>query len=242
MQRCLKTVALLAVLTAIACGSPVDNATSTLIEQVRLGDPLAQSTYAENKELLESAEAVPIWISVLQTDESASVQQWAAQILGTVGDEAALPALVSAMSAQRDVRDAAVDAIRQFPDEVAARAFSDALQSDNRDARVTALGQLGRLGDASATAAVVESIHSGEPLVAQTAINTLGDLGGADAAAALGDLVLNADMESDMRSAALSNLGRLDPAVAGGQIERVIAALEEQEDASGLLDAARSMQ
>ncbi len=73
MQRRATAILVLTLLVA-ACGSPVSNATGQLIEQVRLGDPLAQQTYAENQELLESEEAFPIWLDALQTDESPQVQ------------------------------------------------------------------------------------------------------------------------------------------------------------------------
>lgn len=241
MHRSLKPVALLAALAVIACGSPVENATSTLIEQIRLGDPLAQTTYAENKELIESEEALPIWIATLQDSEDAQVGVWAAQILGAIGNEDALPALVSAMSGPRDVRDAAVDAIKRFPDDVAVRAFIDALRSDSRDAQATALGQLARLGDTSATAAVAEVARGDNPLVANTAVNTLGDLGGPDAAAALGEMVVDSSLPMETRSAALSNLGRIDAELAAAQLEAIVTALEGQEDASELLEAARQM-
>ena len=231
MHRSLKTIALLAAL----------NATSTLIEQVRLGDPLAQSTYADNKELIESPEAVPIWIATLQEDEDVQVRVWAAQILGATGNEDALPALVGAMSGPRDVREAAVSAIRRYPDDAAVRAFTDALRSDSRDAQSAALGVLARLGSTDATAAVVEVARGDNPLVASTAVNTLGDLGGADAATALGEMVVDPNLPRDLRTAALSNLGRIDAETSGPALDAAIAALEGQEDAAALLEAARQM-
>ena len=50
-RHLIATLALTA--TAIACGSPAENAVATLAEQVRLGDPLAPRTYAENKEVID---------------------------------------------------------------------------------------------------------------------------------------------------------------------------------------------
>jgi HEAT repeat protein len=241
MHRSLKTVALLAALAAIACGSPVENATSTLIEQVRLGDPLAQTTYAENKDLIESEEAVPIWIAELQGAEDIQVRVWSAQILGSIGNDDAMPALVGAMSDVRDVREAAIDAIRRFPDDVAVRGFIDALQSDSRDAQSAALGQLARLGDVQASDAVAEVARGDNPLVADTAVNTLGDLGGANAAAALAALVVDPAVPMERRAHALSNLGRIGGELAQAQMETIITELEGQEDASELLETARQM-
>ena len=58
-RRAIGALTLLAV--TVACGSPVQRATNKLMEQVRLGDPLARETYEEDKDLLLSSEAVPIW-------------------------------------------------------------------------------------------------------------------------------------------------------------------------------------
>jgi HEAT repeat protein len=242
MNRTLTAIVLSVALISIACGSPAENAAGTLMEQVSLGDPLAQGTYAENKELLESAEAVPIWIEALQSNESTQVREWAARILGAGGDETAIPALVAAMSDNRDVREAAIDAIRRYDDTVMATAFIDALRGGNRDAQISALGQIGRLGDVGATAAVAEAARSSEALVSRTAVNTLGDLGGADAVTALGELVTDASVDADARAAALSNLGRIDTPESSDQIAAIITALEGQEDAAELLTAAQQMQ
>ena len=90
-----------------ACGSPLERAAGRLVEQARLDDPQVNETYQQNKELLESPEAVPLWIETLQSDDSPKVKRWAAVLLGNIGDETALPALTAALSADdRDLRDA----------------------------------------------------------------------------------------------------------------------------------------
>ena len=167
----------LALIVATSCGTPVENASQQLIEQVRLGDPLAQQTYDENLEILESAEALPIWVAALANDDSGQVKQWAAQIIGNIADASALPALAAAMSDSRGVRDAAVAAIRQFDDAAAAGAFTQALAEGSRDAKVTALSQLSRLetGAEAAVGAIAASAASSDALVARTSIDTLSD-------------------------------------------------------------------
>lgn len=225
-------VVLVLALAVAGCGTPVDNATSTLIEQVRLGDPLAQGTYAENQELLESEEAFPIWLDTLQTDESPQVQTWAAQMLGNIGNPEALPALAAAMSESRDVRDAAVAAIRQFEEEDATRAFLMVLEDGSRDAKAIALSQLSRVADSAAVDSVKSVAASDDPLLSETAANTLGDIGTPEAATALADLAVDTSLSEGVRAAAIANLGRID--AAGDEVERVAAALTDEEGADAL--------
>ena len=96
-QRQLAVILLASVLAA--CGTPLENATSTFKEQVRLGDPDAQQTFADNRELFESAEALPIWLDALANADSPQVQLWAATLIGNIGDSSALPALADARMA-----------------------------------------------------------------------------------------------------------------------------------------------
>lgn len=241
IRRSTLSIILLALAVA-ACGSPAENAVSRLIEQVRLGDPLAGGTYAADKELIDSAEVRPIWVEALLTDESAEVRKWAAQILGASGDAAVLPELVTAMSDERTVRDTAVEAIRSFPEDQAAAAFADALRSGNRDAQVASLGQLARLGSDSATSAVADTARIDDALVAKTATNTLGDIGSDAAAAALAQLAMDPAIGMDVRSAALSNLGRIQTPAGSDQLAAVIEALASQEEAAELLASAQRLQ
>lgn len=229
-------------LAASACGSAAENAVSTLIEQVRLGDQRAAATYEENKELIDSAEVRPIWIEALRADESPAVRTWAAEILGASGDASALPELVAAMSSEREVRDAAVDAIRSFPTEQAAAAFADALRNGNRDAQVTSLGQIARLGGDTATEAVVAAARSGDDLVSKTAVNTLGDLATDAAAAALGALIIDAALDPQLRTSAVSNLGRIESSAASDHLAAAIEILTGQAGAEELLAAAQQLQ
>jgi len=225
----------------VACGSPVQKAANKLIEQVRLGDPLAQQTYAQQKDLLESAEALPIWIEALQNGDSPQVKEWAAQILGNIGDPSALQALAGALSGPRNVRDAAVAAIKQFPEDQAAAAFVAALESGERDGQAVALAQLSRLRPEEAVEAVAAIAASDDELLSRTAIDTLGDIGGDAAAEALVALVIDPQIGVDSRRQALMNLGRVERAEA--QIQEAIASLEAADDeaSSDLLKAAKAL-
>lgn len=228
----------MALVTAACGGSPAE----TLIGQIRLGDPQAATTYAENKEAIDSAEVRPIWVEALRSDESVAVRTWAVQILGASGDAGVLPELVSAMSDVREVREAAIDAIRSLPADQAAGAFGDAVRSGNRDAQVSALGQIARLGNDAATAAVAEAARSADSLVARTAANTLGDLASDAAVAALGAIVADPAVDMEQRNTALSNLARIDSTAASDQLAAAIEALSAQEGAEELLAAAQQLQ
>ncbi len=234
----------LAVLIA-ACGTPLENASQQLVEQVRLGDPLAQQTYNENIEILESAEATPIWVDALANDDSDQVKEWAAQMLGNIGDASTLPALTAAMSDSRGVRDAAVSAIRQFDDAAAAGAYAQALADGSRDAQVAALSQLSRLetGADLAVGAVAVTAAAGDELVARTSIDTLSDIANDDACAALASVATNSAVTAELRAYALSALGRIQTDASAAQIDAVVAALQDaaDDDAAELLAHARSL-
>lgn len=237
----MKRPALLVLVLAFAvaaCGSPVENATATLIEQVRLGDPLAQQTYAENQELLESEEAFSIWMDTLRNSDSPQVQSWAAQMLGNIGNPEALPALAEAMDGSRGVRDAAVGAIRQFEQEQSTEAFVTVLENGSRDAQAIALAQLSRVGGDDAIDAVQTVAMSGDPLLGTTATNTLGDIGSPAAASALADMASDPALPADVRSSAIANLARLDSV--DEEMARVIASLEAEEGADELLAQAQA--
>lgn len=238
-----RLIGALALLVAVAaCSSPVESAVGTLKEQVRLGDPLAQSTYQEQQELIESEEAIPLWIEALENDESAEVRQWAAQILGSSGDPAALPALTEALSDAREVREAAANAIHQYEPTQAAEAFANALANGTRDAQALALAHLSRLDQPEVVPAVVEAAASDDELIAGASINTLGDLGGPEAAEALAAIALDPSRPPDTRRSAITNLGRLGADTAADHLDSVISALEEsgEEPAEQLLENARS--
>lgn len=236
-----RTVPLLVLSLTVACGTPLENTSSQLLEQVRLGDPRAQQTYADNKELLESPEALPIWLRALEEDDSAQVQEWAAQMLGNIGDPRALPALARAMSGARNVRDAAADAIRQFDDQQATDAFVAVLTEGSRDAKALALAQISRTGGTSAVQPVADVAAGDDELLAGTALNTLGDIGTAEAAAALAAIASDASIDEGRRSAAITNLGRIEAEGAAAMIEQVVAALADQEGAEALLAQAQAL-
>jgi len=235
----------LALMLMTACGTPIENASQQLKEQVRLGDPLAQQTYDEHLEILESAEALPIWVDALANDESAQVKHWAAQIIGNIADASALPALTAAMSDSRSVRDAAVAAIRQFDDAAAAGAFAQALAEGTRDAQVAALSQLSRLetGAELAVGAIAITASSSDELVARTAIDTLSDIASDESCAAIAAVAINAALDAEMRTYAVRALGRLQTDASAAQIDAVMATLQDADDdtSTDLLALAQSL-
>jgi hypothetical protein len=222
-----------------ACGSPLEQATGAFMEQVRLGDPAAQQTYAANRELFESAEALPIWMDALANADSPQVRRWAATLVGNIGDTSALPALTEAMSGARSVREAAIDAISSFDAPDAAAAFAAVLGEGTRDAQAPALTALARMGaDAGpAVGAVADAATTGENLIANTAINTLADIGSDDAVAALAEVASDASLDMARRKAAIHALQRVDSEAAIAALAEVAALVAEEEGADDLRDA-----
>ncbi len=208
------------------------------MEQVRLGDPAAQGTYADNRELLESAEALPIWMDALANADSPQVRRWAASLLGNIGDPSALPGLTDAMSESRDVREAAIDAIGRFDAVDAANAFAAAIETGSREAQGPALAALARMGaDAgSAVASVAAAAAGDEALIANTAVSTLADIGNDEATAALAGLAADTMMEMARRQNALQALQRVDSDAARAALAEVEATVADEEGADALRD------
>ena len=144
--------AVILLLFAVGCGSPTERAVNQLIEQVALADPMASVTYNENMELLESAEAAPLWINALQTSASPQVQMWAARLLGRIGDAEAIPALTEALqTGEREVQDAAAAALVQIGEDAAEEAFIATLSAGNRDAKINCLIELEKMSSEDAS-------------------------------------------------------------------------------------------
>lgn len=233
-QRQLAVILLASLLAA--CGTPLENATNTFKEQVRLGDPDAQQMFSDNRELFESAEALPIWLDALANADSPQVQRWAATLIGNIGDSSALPALADAMSGNRAVRDAAIDAIGRFDAEDAAGAYALALQSGSRDAQAPALAALARMGPdaASAVKAIGTAAAASEALIANTAVSTLADIGTDGAVASLADLATNTGLDVARRRNAIKSLQRVDSEAAAAALAEISIALADEEGADEL--------
>jgi len=233
-QRQLAAILLTTVLAA--CGTPLENAASTFKEQVRLGDPDAQQTFSDNRELFESAEALPIWLDALENADSPQVQRWAATLVGNIGDPSALPALADAMSGNRALRDAAIDAIGRFDATEAAGAYVDALENGSREAQAPALAALARMGPdaASAVPAIATAVAATEALIANSAVNTLADIGTDGAAESLADLATNTALDMNRRRSAIQALQRIDSELATAKLAEISTVLADEEGADEL--------
>ena len=230
-RRLIGTVVLL--LLAVGCGSPTQRAVNQLIEQVALDDPMASVTYNENREALESAEAMPLWIAALQTSASPQVQTWAARLLGRIGSPEAVPALIDALqNGERDVQAAAASALLLIGEDEAEEAFIASLSEGNRDAKIHCLIELEKMGSEKAIAAIAETARLPEDaLLASSAITALAGIGSPLAATPLADLAIDWTVAADIREAAIIGLGRLagtGPEVAEN-LQRIVTEIEGQE-------------
>jgi HEAT repeat protein len=224
--------AIVLLLLAVGCGSPAQRAVNELIGQVALDDPQASVTYNENREILESAEALPLWIAALQTSASPEVQTWAARLLGRIGDPEAVPVLSEALqNGQRDVQEAAASALMLIGEEQAEEAFIAAIKDGNRDAKIHCLIQLESMGSLNAIPAIAEAAKADDALLASSAVTALAGIGSPAAAAPLADLAIDWTVAPDVRQAAVLALGRLagtGPEVAEN-LQRVVTEIEGQE-------------
>jgi HEAT repeat protein len=229
-RRFVGTVILL--LLAVGCGSPAQRAVNQLVEQVALDDPMASVTYNENQEVLESPEALPLWIAALQTSASPEVKTWAARLLGRIGNPEAVPALAEALqNGQRDVQVAAASALVLISEEQAEEAFIAAVKDGNRDAKIHCLIELEKMASVNAIPVIAEAAHAPDALLASSAITALVGIGSPAAATPLADLAIDWTVAAEVREAAILGLGRL--AGTGPEVmenlQRVLTEIEGQE-------------
>lgn len=237
----LRRIAILTVLAAFTIGcSGGGGPLNTLMDQVRLDDPLADGTYAQSQAAIEVPESIPALLEYVANDESPKVRAWSALILGRIGDPQAVPVLTSALSdSDADTRNRAVGALGLIGESDAEGAFIEALRSGNRDAKVTVLVELERAGSVTAIPAIADTARANQGMLSKIAIDTLGGIGDASAAAPLVELALSASLDDSLRRAAIMNLGRMTVAEAAAGLQEVITGLGEQEGTDELLQLAR---
>jgi len=224
--------AVILLLLAVGCGSPAQRAVNQLIEEVALADPMASVTYNQNREVLESAEALPLWIAALQTSASPEVQTWAARLLGRIGSPEAVPALSEALqTGERDVQDAAASALVLISEEEAEEAFITAVRDGNRDAKIHCLIDLEKMGSVKAIPVIADTARAPDALLARSAITALSGIGSPEAAVPLADLAIDWTVAPEVREAAIIGLGRLagtGPEVTEN-LQRIVTEIEGQE-------------
>ena len=235
----LTTLAAISMFT-VGCAGGSGGPLSTLMDQVRLDDPLADRTYIQNQDVIEVSESVPALIEYLSNDESPKVNAWAALILGRIGDPQAVPALTAALSNNdADTRNRAVGALSLIGETEAEEAFIEALRSGNRDARITALVELEKTLSINAIPAIADTARANDGMVSKNAIDTLGGIGDASSTAPLVEIALSTNMDDNLRRAAIMNLHRMTIPEATAGLQEVIAGLAGQEGTDELLQLAR---
>lgn len=237
-RRILAPVVVLAL--AVGCAGGAESAVNQLAEQVRLNDPLATQTYEQSREQLESQEALPLWIDLLQEDPNNDVKLWAARILGNIGDPQAVPALTSALDAPKPVREEAANALLKIGEEEAAQAFTEALPDASSEAQIFLLVELEELDATDSIPAVVEVARGDSSLVAEAAITSLAGFGEAAVVAEpLRDLALDEGLDISVRQAAIRALGRVEGPEADQALQAVVDGLQEQGAAEELVTLAQ---
>ena len=242
MSRHIAILTILAALSifTVGCAGGSGGPLNTLMDQVRLDDPLADRTYIQNQAVIEVPESVPALIEYLSNDESPKVHAWAALILGRIGDPQAVPALTAALSNNdADTRNRAVGALSLIGETEAEGAFIEALRSGNRDAQITALVELEKTLSINAIPAIADTARANDGMVSKNAIDTLGGIGDASVTAPLVELALSTNLDDSLRRAAIMNLHRMAVPEATEGLQEVITGLAEQEGTDELLQLAR---
>ncbi|MBD2576216.1 HEAT repeat domain-containing protein [Oscillatoria sp. FACHB-1406] len=154
-------------------------------------------------------------------DESSWVRQRAAEVLGKLGSEAAIPGLLSA------VRGSVVEALGKLGSEAAIPRLLSALEDEDSWVRKSAVEALGKLGLEAAIPGLLSALEDEDSWVRESAVKALGKLG--SEAAIPGLLWTLEDEDYRVRESAVKALGKLGSEAA---IPGLLWALE-YEDSDG---------
>jgi HEAT repeat protein len=195
---------------AQALGEMVPEAVSHLVDALQREDALGVAQVLGEMGPV-AREAVPALIEILQ-DEDLAARRLAAEVLGKIGLEEAIPALLAAAP---DVPGGAAVAVRQMAGEALAKigarpALIEAVADDDvavRRVAVEALAVMGLEGR-EAIAALIKALRDEDMVVRTLAVRALGDMG-AEAIPALIEAV--EDDEPTARREAARALGRMGP-------------------------------
>ena len=224
---------------AAAC-SGGGGALNELLDQVRLDDPLADTTYRQNHEAIEVPENVPTLIEVLAGDPSPKARQWAALLLGRIGDTQGVSALTAALGdGDNGVRNRAAAALTQMGDDVAEDAFIEALGADSREAQLVVLIELEKVASVKAIPAIITVARVDDGMVSKNATDALGGIGDVSAVGPLSEMAVDTGLSETLRRSAIMNLGRIPGPEATESLGAIITQLGEQEGAEALVQLAR---
>ena len=153
------------------------------------------------------------------------VRASAAEALGTLGNPAALPALLTALSDENEtVRRAAAAALDTLGDPDALPALITALSDENETVRRAAASALDTLGDPAALPALITALSDENETVRRAAASALGTLGNPVALPAI--IIALSDDVQTVRWSAISALGRLGEIAA---IPTLLTALSDED-------------
>jgi HEAT repeat protein len=227
-------------LVAGACSAGASGPLGELLEQVRLDDPLADRTYQQNQEAIETTSSIPILLDHLANDPSPKVRQWCALILGRIGDPQAVPGLTAALSdTDGGTRERAAVALGQIGEDVAEDAFIEALEGGSRDAKMFAMIELEKNASVKAIPAIAALARADDALISRNATNALGGINDPSAVAPLAEIAVDSSLSEPLRRQAIMNLGRISAPEARTALQGVAEQLGQQEGAEALAQLAR---
>jgi HEAT repeat protein len=183
--------------------------------------------------LNHSSEAAvqPALLTALKSDAFASVRQTAARTLGTFTDDATTEALLLALREDpdtREVRRAALDALRGRTNAAVRAAMLEVLGQNEPELRYAAAGALDNFPGPDTESALLELLSDSAPHVRKTVVTTLGTLAASQTNRALLPTLitfLQTDPEPDVRAAAATAISR----IGGDEVVEALRAVLEKE-------------
>jgi HEAT repeat protein len=167
-------------------------------------------------------DAVPRLVGALR-DESSKVRASAASALGSIGGEAAVPALVEALKDTAYVRSNVIDALGKIGGKRAVTALTSVLKSNDQSMKLRAISALRRIGGEAAVSALVEALRDESSSVRASSAEALKGDSGEAAVSALVEAL--GDTDQYVREAAADALGRSNAAEA---VLRLVEALRDE--------------
>ncbi len=209
---------------AITCSLPalakdkVDRqAIESLVSDLKSGT--RQTRDAATKQLISiGSPALPLLIKALDNPDH-QTQEFAAGIIGNIGNKAAVPALLKALEKKPPRRYAIVWALGKIKDERAIPTLIEAFRDERADVRKTAMRSLLMIAS-PAVPYLIARINDPDPIMRVHVITSLGELGVASSE----ELVLRSlkDPDDRVREAACRALGYLGSVKSVGPLSEMI--------------------
>lgn len=191
---------------------------------------LLRNVASVNLGTLKAKAAVQPLVAILKEGVSTSVQRWAIDALGDIGNPEAAPAIRAFLEdADQSVAQAAMEAAGELKDAAAVPRLVAILRNDKHEKRHGSAGTaLAAVGNADAVQGLAALLRDPQSKVRKLAAEKLGKTVSVQAVAPLVEVTADARAPSDVLHAAVSSLGELGGAEALAALRR--AAENDKDD------------